>query len=202
MFAGYDETATWQEFGEMKFQNKEDVTPAWGNPDTTKNRWVKSRYVPWTSWLAGVWMWSNGGGGKITQGETINSIRHEIAHAAFSIGDNYNNPYAEPYRRTHAGPWDLMDRGSFNGPGGPHSRFVLPPNAGGQMAAGVMLRQKMFFNFVDSSQVLLLNRDGLAQTGVAMTEVTARAAAPLPGTRAGIYTHPSRRRRPAGPHAV
>lgn len=186
LYAGYDETATWQEFGEMKFQTKEDVTREWGNPDTTKNRWVRSRYVPWTSWMAGVWPWSNAGGGRITQGESINTIRHEIAHAAFSIGDNYNNSYAQPYRRTPVGPWDLMDRGSFNGPFGPHHRFALPPNEGGSMAAGLMLRQRLQFGFVDSSNVLLLNRDGLATTGIAVADVTARAVDPIAGTVSGI----------------
>jgi M6 family metalloprotease-like protein len=186
MYAGYDETAVWQEFGEMKFQTREDITREWGNPDTTKPRWVRSRYVPWTSWMAGVWPWSNAGGGRITQGESINSIRHEIAHAAFSIGDNYNNSYVTPYRRTPVGPWDLMDRGSFNGPGGPHSRYVLPPNLGGSMSAGLMLRQRLQFGFVDTSQVLMLSRNGLARTGVAVVDVTARAVEPIPGTVAGI----------------
>jgi M6 family metalloprotease-like protein len=186
MYAGYDETAVWQEFGEMKFQTKEDITREWGNPDTSKARWVRSRYVPWTSWMAGVWPWSNAGGGRITQGESINSIRHEIAHAAFSIGDNYNNSYIQPYRRTPVGPWDLMDRGSFNGPGGPHSRFVLPPNLGGSMSAGLMLRQRLQFGFVDTSQVLMLSRDGLAKSGIAVVDVTARAVDPLPNTVAGV----------------
>jgi len=186
LYAGYDETATWQEFGEMKFQTKEDVTREWGNPDTTKKRWVPSRYVPWTSWMAGVWPWSNAGGGRITQGESINSIRHEIAHAAFSIGDNYNNSYAQPYRRTPVGPWDLMDRGSFNGPFGPHHRFALPPNEGGSMASGLMLRQRLQFGFVDTANVLMLNRDGLAKTGLAVADVTARAVDPIPGTVSGV----------------
>ena len=186
MYAGYDETAVWQEFGEMKFQTKEDITREWGNPDTTKRRWVRSRYVPWTSWMAGVWPWSNAGGGRITQGESINSIRHEIAHAAFSIGDNYNNSYITPYRRTPVGPWDLMDRGSFNGPGGPHRRFVLPPNLGGSMSAGLMLRQRLQFGFVDTSQVLMLSRDGLAKSGIAVVDVTARAVQPLNSTVAGV----------------
>jgi M6 family metalloprotease-like protein len=178
MYAGYDETAIWQEFGEMKFQTRDDITREWGNPDTTKPRWVRSRYVPWTSWMAGVWPWSNAGGGRITQGESINSIRHEIAHAAFSIGDNYNNSYITPYRRTPVGPWDLMDRGSFNGPGGPHSRFVLPPNLGGSMSAGLMLRQRLQFGFIDSSNVLMLSRQGLARSGIAVASVLARAVDP------------------------
>jgi M6 family metalloprotease-like protein len=113
MFAGYDETAMWQEFGEMKFQTREDIPREWGNPDTTRPRWVRTRYVDWTTWQAGKWLWSNS---AIVQGEAISTIRHEISHYAFRIGDNYNNPYRTPYRRAPAGPWDLMDRGSFNGP--------------------------------------------------------------------------------------
>lgn len=186
LFAGYDETATWQEFGEMKFETKDDIPPEWGNPDASKPRWVRSRYGAWTPWKAGEWLWSNAGNGSITQGENINSIRHELGHAAFRIGDNYNNPFAEPHRRAPAGPWDLMDRGSFNGPGGPHARYLVPPSAGGSMAAGLMLRQRMLAGFVDSSQVLLVNRNGLAQTGVAVAEITARAVDPRPGTLSGV----------------
>ncbi len=33
MYAGYDETGVWQEFGEMKFNGKEDIPPEWGNPN-------------------------------------------------------------------------------------------------------------------------------------------------------------------------
>ena len=184
LFAGYDETAVWQEFGEMKFQTREDIPAKWGNPDTTKPRWVRSRYGAWTPWQVGKWLWSNA---AIVQGETINTIRHELAHAAFGIGDNYNNPFDQPRRRAPAGPWDLMDRGSFNGPGGPHARWVVPPNAGGSMSAGLMLRQRMLFGFVDSSQVLLLHRNELAKSGVAVARVMARAVDPLPGYVAGIH---------------
>jgi M6 family metalloprotease-like protein len=184
LFAGYDETAVWQEFGEMKFQTRDDIPAEWGNPDTTKPRWVRSRYGAWTPWQVGKWLWSNA---AIVQGESINTIRHELAHAAFGIGDNYNNPFAEPRRRAPAGPWDLMDRGSFNGPGGPHSRWIVPPNAGGSMSAGLMLRQRMLFGFVDSSQVLLLHRHELAKSGVAVARVMARAVDPAPGTVAGIH---------------
>jgi hypothetical protein len=43
IYAGYDETSVWQEFGEMKFQTKEDIPAEWGNPDTTKPRWAPTR---------------------------------------------------------------------------------------------------------------------------------------------------------------
>ena len=54
IYAGYDETSVWQEFGEMMFQTQDDVPSAvWGNPNPLLPNWVRSRYVPWTSWYAG-----------------------------------------------------------------------------------------------------------------------------------------------------
>ena len=41
LYAGYDESSVWQEFGEMKFQTKEDITPEFGNPDPSKPRLVE-----------------------------------------------------------------------------------------------------------------------------------------------------------------
>jgi M6 family metalloprotease-like protein len=178
-FAGYDESSVWQEFGEMKFQTKDDIPAIFGNPDPTKPRWAKTRYVPWTSWDAAKWVWSNS---AIITGEASGAIRHEVSHAAFSIGDNYNNPYVQPYRRAASGPWDLMDRGSFNGPGGPHKRYLVPKTEGDVMSAGLMLRQKITWNFVTPEQVLTVNRDGLAKSGLVVAKVMARAVDPAPGS--------------------
>jgi M6 family metalloprotease-like protein len=203
IYAGYDETGVWQEFGEMKFETQNDIPPEWGNPDPTKPRWVPTRYVPWTSWLAGMQQW---GVASIRQGENSGTIMHEIAHTFFSVGDNNNNPYVTPYRRVGSGTWDMMDRGSFNGPGGPHTRWVVPVQQGGSMPAGLMLRQRLNFGFLspDGAQivrrnrggaqqelpmpasVLFLSREGLAKTGLAVAKVTARAVDPLPGEYAGI----------------
>jgi M6 family metalloprotease-like protein len=183
IFAGYDETTVWQEFGEMKFLNKESIPAEWGNPDPSKPRWVKTRYTEWTSWRAGAWLWSNS---AIIQGENSGSIRHEISHYAFRIGDNNNNPYVTPYRRAGSGPWDLMDRGSFNGPGGPHKRYPIPVIAGGSMPAPFMLRQKLMFGFIDSSKVVILSREGLAESGLKMAKVKARAFEPASGEYGGI----------------
>src|SRR5581483_4042585 len=135
IYAGYDETSVWQEFGEMKFQTKEDIPEAWGNPDKTKPRWVVTRYEPWTSWKAGAQQW---GLSSVRQGESSGTITHEIVHFAFRVGDNNNNPYQTPYHRVRSGPWDIMDRGSFNGPGGPHRRWVVPASEGASMPAGLM----------------------------------------------------------------
>jgi M6 family metalloprotease-like protein len=183
IYAGYDETGVWQEFGEMKFLSKDDIPAEWGNPDTSKPAWIPTRYVPWTSWKAGQMQW---GLSSIRQGENSGTITHELGHYAFDIGDNNNNPYAEPYRRVGSGPWDMMDRGSFNGPGGPHMRWVVPANMGAGMPAGLMLRNRMINGFIQKSQVLTLSREDLAKSGPVVASVTARAVEPLPGTFAGI----------------
>jgi M6 family metalloprotease-like protein len=182
IYAGYDETSVWQEFGEMQFASKEDIPEAWGNPDKTKPRWVTTRYVPWTAWKAGAQQW---GLSSVRQGESSGTITHEIAHFAFKTGDNNNNPYVEPYRRVGSGPWDIMDRGSFNGPGGPHRRWVVPANEGASMPAGFTLRNRIRFEFVRADQVLQLNRDGLAKSGPAVATIAARAIDPGRGL-AGI----------------
>jgi M6 family metalloprotease-like protein len=184
LYASYDETGVWQEFGEMKFNTKDDIPPEWGNPNPAKPRWVPTRYVAWTSWLAGSQQW---GLSSIRQGENSGTITHELGHFAFDLPDLNNNPYVKPYRRVAVGPWDMMDRGSFNGPGGPHKRWVVPPTQGAAMPAGLMVRNRLENGFISEAQLLRLNRNGLARTGLAVADVTARAADPLPGSFAGIF---------------
>lgn len=183
IYAGYDETGVWQEFGEMKFLSREDIPPEWGNPDTSKPRWIPTRYVPWTSWKAGQMQW---GLSSIRQGENSGTITHELGHFAFRTGDNNNNPYIKPYRRVGSGPWDMMDRGSFNGPGGPHKRWVVPATMGAGMPAGLMLRNRMKNGFLPENQVLTLSRDTLSKTGSVVAIITSRAVEPPAGTYAGV----------------
>ncbi len=183
IYAGYDETSVWQEFGEMKFQNQDSIPAEWGNPDKTKPRWVPTRYEPWTSWKAGQMQW---GLSSVRQGESSGTITHEIVHFAFRVGDNNNNPYEPPFPRAGSGPWDIMDRGSFNGPGGPHRRWVVPASDGAAMPAGLMLRSKIRFGFLREGTVLQLNRSDLAKTGLAVGTVVARAVEPGPGELAGM----------------
>jgi M6 family metalloprotease-like protein len=183
LYASYDETGVWQEFGEMKFDSKDDIPPAWGNPNPAKPRWVPTRYVEWTSWLAGSQQW---GLSSMRQGENSGTITHELGHFAFRLPDLNNNPYVQPYRRVAAGPWDMMDRGCFNGPGGPHRRWVVPPTQGAFMPAGLMVRNRLENKFIEASDLLVLGRDKLAKSGLAVVEVTARAVAPRPGAYAGI----------------
>ena len=182
VYAGYDETGVWQEFGEMKFM-KDEIPAEWGNPDTTKPRWVPTRYVEWTAWKTGQMQW---GISSIRQGENSGTITHELGHYAFRTGDNANNPYVEPYRRVGSGTWDMMDRGCFNGPGGPHMRWVVPPTMGAAMPAGLMLRNRMKNGFIEEKQVFYLSREGLAKSGLAVAEITCRAVEPLEDTWAGL----------------
>jgi M6 family metalloprotease-like protein len=183
VYASYDETGVWQEFGEMKFNNPEEIPPEWGNPNPDMPRWAPTRYVEWTSWLAGAQQW---GLSSMRQGENSGTITHELGHFAFRLPDLNNNPYVEPFRRVAAGTWDMMDRGCFNGPGGPHMRWVVPPTHGAAMPAGLMVKNRLENEFITEDQVLTLSREGLAASGLAVATVTARAVDPLPGTFAGL----------------
>ena len=183
IYAGYDETSVWQEFGEMKFQTREDIPAEWGNPDPSKPRWVVTRYAPWTSWKAGQMQW---GLSSVRQGESSGTLTHEIVHFAFKVGDNNNNPYAAPYRRVGSGPWDIMDRGSFNGPGGPHRRWVVPAAEGASMPAGLMLRSKSSLRFPRRFRRAEVDPQRPGCRRVAVADVTARAVDQVPGAFAGI----------------
>src|SRR4051794_37997146 len=172
IYAGYDETTVWQEFGEMKFEPKEDIPEEWGPPDPALPNWVNTRYVPWTTWRAGAQQW---GLSSIRQGESSGTITHEIVHT-FGLPDNNNNPYATPYHRVGTGPWDILDRGSFNGPGGPHKRWLVPVTQGGAMEAGMTLRTKLSEDWFNESDVHRVTRSGLAASGTQVLRVRARTA--------------------------
>ena len=81
--------------------------------------------------------------------------------------------------------WDMMSRGSFNGPGGQHTRWQIPPTQGAALGAQHNLRNKRFLNFIGDDDILRLNRDGLAQSGLAVAEVKAREVQPN-GDLAGV----------------
>jgi M6 family metalloprotease-like protein len=183
IYAGYDETGVWMEFGLMKFKSKDDIPPEWGNPNPSMPRWLPTRYVEWTSWLAGSQQW---GLSSMRQGENSGTIAHELGHFAFNLPDLNNNPYIQPYRRAAVGPWDLMDRGCFNGPGGPHMRWVVPPVVGAAGPPGLMIRNRMACGFIRDGELLTLSREGLAKSGLVVAEVAAREVDPLPGTYTGL----------------
>ncbi|MEV4836346.1 M6 family metalloprotease domain-containing protein [Nonomuraea sp. NPDC049486] len=179
--AGQDESSTWQEFGMMKFPTKEDVPDAWGpENDPALPNWSRTRYVEWTSWQAGSTFWPNARFGiDSVQAESSGMAvyAHELSHI-MGIADNYNNPYGVPPRRAYTGIWEMLSRGSFNGPGGPHSRWLIPPTAGASMGAQHMLRNKIKLEMVDERNVLRLSREALDESGLVTAKVTARAVQP------------------------
>ncbi|MBF9134564.1 M6 family metalloprotease domain-containing protein [Plantactinospora sp. S1510] len=185
--AGQDESSTWQEFGQMMFQTKEDVPDAWGPPDPALPNYARTRYVEWTSWKAASTIWPNAGGGSSTQAESsgMGVYAHELSHL-LSIGDNYNNPYGEPLRRAYTGIWSMMSRGSFNGPGGPHTRWQIPPVNGGSMGSLHTVRDKVKIGLLGEEHLLRLSREALASSGVVVATVTARAVEAGPKGLTGI----------------
>ncbi|SPL91401.1 predicted protein [[Actinomadura] parvosata subsp. kistnae] len=186
--AGQDESSTWQEFGMMKFPTKEDVTDEWGPPDPALPNWSPTRYVEWTSWQAGSNFWPNARFGiDSVQAESSGMAvyAHELSHI-MGIADNYNNPYATPVNRAYTGIWEMLSRGSFNGPGGPHSRWLIPPTAGASMGAHHMLRNKIKLGMVDERNVLRLSREALDESGLVTARVTARSVQPGENGLSGV----------------
>jgi len=177
--AGQDESSTWQEFGEMMFQTMDDVTEPFGNPDETKPNWSPTRYIPWTSFAAGKGVWPSAGGNTFTAGESsgMGTYAHELSHN-LGIGDNYNNPYGIPLRRSYTGPWDMLSRGSFNGPSGPHKRWLIPSTEGGALGSNHNVRNRLELGIIKEENVLRLDRNALDESGVVVARLTARAADP------------------------
>ncbi|EPS39987.1 hypothetical protein H072_6197 [Dactylellina haptotyla CBS 200.50] len=189
--AGQDESSTWQEFGEMRFQTPQDVPDAFGPPVNSSNHanYARTRYVDWTSWASAAAIWPNAGSGSSTQAESsgMGTYAHELSHL-LSIGDNYNNPYGIPLRRAYTGPWSMMSRGSFNGPGGPHSRWQVPALQGGSMGSLHTMRDKSQLGLVSDSAIIRLDRNELAKSGLVVARATARCVNP-PGKNARMGLH-------------
>ncbi len=178
--AGQDESSTWQEFGEMKFASKEDIPEEWGPPaNSSLPNYAKTRYVEWTSWAAASAIWPNAEAGSSIQGESSGMavFAHELSHL-LGIGDNYNNPYSVPPRRSYTGPWSMLSRGSFNGPGGPHTRWQIPPVHGASMGSLHTMRDKHQIGLIDTTPILQVSRDGLAASGPVVAQITARSIDP------------------------
>ncbi|KAI1173377.1 hypothetical protein F4777DRAFT_558266 [Nemania sp. FL0916] len=186
--AGQDESSTWQEFGEMKFQTPEDVPATFGPPDDSIPNWAHTRYVNWTSWASASAIWPNAGGGSSTQAESsgMSTYAHELSHL-LGIGDNYNNPYSDPPRRDYAGPYSMLSRGTFNGPGGPHTRWQIPAQLGSSLGSPHTMGDKLRIDLVDPSKVLMISRDQLANSGLLTAELTSRVISPGPDQLMGFH---------------
>lgn len=202
--AGHDESGTWEEFGSMVFENPEDVTDDFGPPRNAEGKaldqngnempnWAKTRYVPWTSWAAASNHWPNANfprkdadgnvirAGNSTQAESsgMGVFAHEFAHI-LEISDNYGNPYGTDADdggalRDTSGPFDVLARGTFNGPGGTHTRWNVPAVAGGSQPSGLALRNRLKLDMIDASSVVNINRTELAQAGSISVDLQSRA---------------------------
>ncbi|KAL1587033.1 hypothetical protein WHR41_04146 [Cladosporium halotolerans] len=187
--AGQDESSTWQEFGQMIFQGPTDVPDDFGPPgNTSLANAAQTRYVNWTSWAAASTIWPNAGGGSSTQGESsgMGTYAHELTHL-LGIGDNYNNPYAEQPVRAYTGPWSMMSRGSFNGPGGPHTRWQIPSLQGGSLGSPHTMGDKMRIDLVSNASILMTSRKELSQYGVLVADITARIIHPNGNGLMGVH---------------
>ena len=200
--AGHDESSTWQEFGEMMWENREDVPAAFGPPGAASGpvlnaagnpipNWSPTRYVPWSSWKAAANHWPNAGGGSSTQAESSGQsvFAHEFSHLR-GLPDNYNNPFGDT-DRNYTGYWEMMSRGTFNGPGGTHNRWQIPNAGGSALGPHHMLHFKNRLNTATSTilaadEQVFLERNTLATQGVAVVDMQARESSPDDGELVGL----------------
>lgn len=181
LHAGYDESGVWLNYGRAMFATMEDVTDQFGPADPDHRNWATTRYVPWTSFFSAQQLWSHALPGALsTQGESDggSTYAHELSHI-LGVLDNYNNPYAENPDRAYSGPWDMMSRGTFNGPGGPFERNQIPPTQGGTMGSHHMLRNKIRMGFIPASEVLTLSQSALDAAGIVKARVMQRETPPI-----------------------
>ena len=188
LHAGWDESGTWEEFGPMLFRSPEEVSDvvdervgeSLGNPDPTKADAAKTRYNrpdgPWTSFFSAKYPWAHAIPGVYSlQGESDGPsvFAHELSHI-FGVLDNYGNPFAANADRDYSGPWDMLSRGTFNGPGGPHRRWLIPATQGATMGAHHMLRTKVRLGYVQPTDVVFTTKDALAATGPQIATIIQR----------------------------
>ncbi|MGH3071401.1 MAG: M6 family metalloprotease domain-containing protein [Gaiellaceae bacterium] len=188
--AGHDESSTWQEFGEMMFQTRDDIPDAFGpprNPDGSAPlnqlgqpmpNWADTRYVDWTSWRSAANHWPNAGGGTSTQAESsgLSVFAHEFSHLR-GLPDNYNNPFADN-ERNFTGYWEMMSRGTFNGPGGTHNRWQVPNQGGSGLGPHHLLHFKNQLGVLGPNDQTTFLRDTLQTQGVAIVDLKAREDVP------------------------
>ena len=195
--AGHDESSTWQEFGEMLWESREDVPAAFGPPGAEDGpvlnaagnpipNWAPTRYVPWSSWRAASNHWPNAGGGTSTQAESSGQsvFAHEFSHLR-GLPDNYNNPFGDN-DRNYTGYWEMMSRGTFNGPGGTHNRWQIPNAGGSALGPHHMLHFKNRLGVLTADEQVTVERNTLADQGVAVVTVNARSSVPEDGELVGL----------------
>jgi len=189
LHAGYDESGVWLNYGQMLFPDQEAVTDRYGPANPKHRNWATTRYVDWTSFFSAQQIWSHALPGALsTQGESDggSTYAHELSHI-LGVLDNYNNPYAENPDRAYSGPWDMMSRGTFNGPGGPWERYQIPPTEGGTMGSHHMLRNKIRMGFTPPAEVFTITKDAL-DAGLVVRQRILQRESPPEANDAGLYS--------------
>ncbi|WP_369369687.1 M6 family metalloprotease domain-containing protein [Promicromonospora sp. Populi] len=195
--AGHDESSTWEEFGQMMFESPEEIPDALGPPRDANGEpplnqngdpmpnWAPTRYVDWTSWRAAANHWPNAGDGTSTQAESsgLSVFAHEFSHLR-DLPDNYNNPFADN-TRAYTGYWEMMSRGTFNGPGGTHNRWQIPNAGGSALGPHHMLHFKQDLGVLTADDQVLVTRSELAEQGPAVATLKARSSVP-DGDKVGL----------------
>jgi M6 family metalloprotease-like protein len=216
LHAGNDESGVWCEFGEQKWDTREEVSYEFGplaaldriialgygsqvseaaytwakNKNENGGNWAATRYTSWTSWLSAASIWSYQSSASRrnpftgTNQTVLFSVQsedcgmatfaHEFGHV-MSLPDNYSSPFY--YNREFTGPWDLMSRGCFSGPGGDHERWRVPGNLGGSIPTHMMMNTKMWssnINFIKSGEYLALNYNTLATMTPQVAHIASR----------------------------
>jgi M6 family metalloprotease-like protein len=187
--AGHDESSTWQEFGEMLWSEREQVPAEFGPPGAENGpvlnnagnpipNWAPTRYIEWSSWLAAANHWPNASGATSTQAESSGQsvFAHEFSHLR-GLPDNYNNPFADNIRN-FTGYWEMMSRGTFNGPGGTHNRWQIPNQGGSALGPHHLLHFKNQLGVLTADDQITLERNTLADQGVAVVRLKARSSVP------------------------
>ena len=136
----------------MMFQRREDIPDAFGPPATRGRRgaepagnpipnWAPTRYVDWTSWR-GREPLAERRRRHVDAGRELGPerLRPRVQPPA-RLPDNYNNPFADT-DRNYTGYWEMMSRGTFNGPGGTHNRWQIPNQGGSALGPHHLLHFK------------------------------------------------------------
>ena len=158
-----------------------------------------TRYVPWASWIATVSRWSSSGSSTVPrstgtsrtirqsgQGESdgMGVFAHEFGHIT-GLSDNYEGTMWTQNVTPKTEYWDLMSRGDKVGPGGYHSRWMVPSGReAGSCPTHYMMFSKMRASYYDSGDVLAVSVAQLKTNGPVVAEVVARN---VPLNNAGLY---------------
>ncbi|MDR0795316.1 MAG: InlB B-repeat-containing protein [Tannerella sp.] len=157
------------------------------HPENPHYAFAKTRYIPWSTWYGALGIWSGAGSATDSvpgfpsksiplsiQGESdgMGTFAHEFGHL-MKLPDNYNNPYDIPRTRSYTGPYELMSRGSFGGPGGNHLRYQIPSTMGSSCPPNQVLRSKIGQGYTTEKEIVDITYTSLLKAPL-ITEVVAR----------------------------